>query len=343
MLVGKIPFEAEGLGELLLKHMTEAPQPLRELEPSLPQNVEQAVLRALAKEPAQRFRRVEDFVAELGGQPTIAIEAARATAPLSAPVTVARANAVGAVDTIGAAAGETFAGTQPPGPRRSSILFAVVPAIAIFAIGLGVWFRPGTRPGDKPTEESSQPRAVQPRAMLPGVGQPAPPNAAPADTPRNIVEPATATAVPPPKLAEPPALVRLSVAATPSQAEIVVDGRRRDNPYAEDLPPDGHVYAVEVRASGYVTRREKLTLDQARHVGIELAPEHGAKHHGKSQPNTGSVAATQPTEAASRPATKTDHPGSSDKGGEEKGPTIYKGTKGKLITEDPFAKDPPSK
>src|SRR5262249_3323695 len=47
MLSGKLPFIAEGLGELLLAHMTKAPPPLREIDPSIPPAVEQAVLRAL--------------------------------------------------------------------------------------------------------------------------------------------------------------------------------------------------------------------------------------------------------------------------------------------------------
>src|SRR3569623_1318945 len=54
MLPGQLPFAAEALGALLLKHLTETPAPADSLEPSVPAPVSQILARALEKEPEKR-------------------------------------------------------------------------------------------------------------------------------------------------------------------------------------------------------------------------------------------------------------------------------------------------
>jgi serine/threonine-protein kinase len=74
MLSGKVPFHADTAVGLLIKHVNEAPKPLREFAPSagISEGMERIVMKALAKDPAER----QQSVAELG-------DALRA---LSAPV-----------------------------------------------------------------------------------------------------------------------------------------------------------------------------------------------------------------------------------------------------------------
>jgi serine/threonine protein kinase len=56
MATGQVPFEAETPLAVLLKHITD-PLPLpHTLKPTLPEQVERVILRALAKEPADRFQ-----------------------------------------------------------------------------------------------------------------------------------------------------------------------------------------------------------------------------------------------------------------------------------------------
>jgi eukaryotic-like serine/threonine-protein kinase len=62
MVTGRLPFEAAGLGELLMAHVSRPPPPPRTLEPGLPLAAEEALLQALAKDPEQRFSRVEALV-----------------------------------------------------------------------------------------------------------------------------------------------------------------------------------------------------------------------------------------------------------------------------------------
>jgi serine/threonine protein kinase len=63
-LCGVRPFDGSYL-ELLYQHASVPPPPLREKDPSLPETVESVVLRALAKDPAQRYENVQFFAQEL--------------------------------------------------------------------------------------------------------------------------------------------------------------------------------------------------------------------------------------------------------------------------------------
>ena len=61
MVTGRKPFEGESLFEILSAHAAEAPQPPIEREPSVPQTLSDAILRALEKKPEDRFESAEHF------------------------------------------------------------------------------------------------------------------------------------------------------------------------------------------------------------------------------------------------------------------------------------------
>src|SRR6266849_3671177 len=63
-LCGTSPFHGT-LIEVAMQHLTMPPTPLREHLPELSPAIEEVVLRAMAKEPEQRFTRVQDFAAAL--------------------------------------------------------------------------------------------------------------------------------------------------------------------------------------------------------------------------------------------------------------------------------------
>src|SRR5947209_11564957 len=63
-LCGTSPFHGT-LIEVAMQHLTMPPTPLNEQLPELAPAIEEVVLRALAKEPEQRFTRVQDFAAAL--------------------------------------------------------------------------------------------------------------------------------------------------------------------------------------------------------------------------------------------------------------------------------------
>jgi eukaryotic-like serine/threonine-protein kinase len=68
MIAGRPPFTAEGVGELFAKHMLEEPPSLLELAPATPPHMAAAVMKALAKEPADRFQSMDEFRKALIGE-----------------------------------------------------------------------------------------------------------------------------------------------------------------------------------------------------------------------------------------------------------------------------------
>ena len=65
MLTGRVPFEADTPLEVLAKYLT-APLPLpREVNPDIPELVEQVILKAVAKAPEDRYQRVSEMVEAL--------------------------------------------------------------------------------------------------------------------------------------------------------------------------------------------------------------------------------------------------------------------------------------
>ena len=65
MLTGHAPFAGENTSVVLLKHLQEPPAPLRRFNQAIPPQLEQVVLRALAKQPQQRFQSAALFAEAL--------------------------------------------------------------------------------------------------------------------------------------------------------------------------------------------------------------------------------------------------------------------------------------
>src|SRR6267378_2351646 len=65
MLAGEPPFRGGTARATIARHLSEPPPPLRARRPDAPAAVEQALARALAKDPADRFSTVAQFVAAL--------------------------------------------------------------------------------------------------------------------------------------------------------------------------------------------------------------------------------------------------------------------------------------
>jgi serine/threonine protein kinase len=67
LLVGRPPFVSEGIGDLIVMHMTaDPPVPSTMRQGGLPPEVDQIILRCLAKNPAHRFNSASDLAVALG-------------------------------------------------------------------------------------------------------------------------------------------------------------------------------------------------------------------------------------------------------------------------------------
>jgi serine/threonine-protein kinase len=67
-LTGRLPFTGDNPGTVVLAHLSEAPPDPRMLLPALPDHVALAILRALAKDPAERYQTAGALAAALGAE-----------------------------------------------------------------------------------------------------------------------------------------------------------------------------------------------------------------------------------------------------------------------------------
>ena len=63
-LAGYYPFQGTTL-QICVQHLNDTPPPLRAINPSLSREVERVVLKALAKDPTQRYNHIQEFAYEL--------------------------------------------------------------------------------------------------------------------------------------------------------------------------------------------------------------------------------------------------------------------------------------
>ena len=129
MLTGRIPFEGESAVTIALKQVSEPPVPPSHYNPAVPAPLEDAVLRALAKDPADRFADADVFIA--------ALEDARAQieaglAPPAQPTT--SFTAVAPAPFLAAAAAESLRPADPlhddEGPKWPWVLLVSLLVVA---------------------------------------------------------------------------------------------------------------------------------------------------------------------------------------------------------------------
>ena len=66
MLAGKLPFNADSIMAIMYSHFNDPPPPIDQVRPDCPPEIVNAVMRMLAKEPADRFPTVEDAISAIG-------------------------------------------------------------------------------------------------------------------------------------------------------------------------------------------------------------------------------------------------------------------------------------
>jgi beta-lactam-binding protein with PASTA domain len=113
LLTGSVPFDGETAVAIAFKQVSAEPRTPSELQPGVPGALDAVVLRALAKDPAQRFADADEFIA--------ALQQARLTLPVGAATAVA-----GAVAGVGlgpyAAPPDAGSGVDAPFPESGALL-----------------------------------------------------------------------------------------------------------------------------------------------------------------------------------------------------------------------------
>jgi len=143
MLTGTVPFKGDSAVTVALKHVNEVPAEPAELVPGLPYALNQIVLKAMAKDPADRYQSAAEFARDL--------RAAREGGPVQA----AAFDAAGERTRVMGAAGMTAAEVtsvldQPLPPRRTKskwpVILIVLLLAIIAAVAVALWW---TMSGDK--------------------------------------------------------------------------------------------------------------------------------------------------------------------------------------------------
>jgi eukaryotic-like serine/threonine-protein kinase len=155
MLTGRVPFDGEQAVTIAIKHVSEAPTAPTTVNPKLPVELEQVVMWALNKNPADRPADADQFIAALehakaaivagkAGQRTTSMAAVAAVAPGAAvpvPATASKAGPETAAPDAQQAAAVDGGGPPPAEPetprkrRRRSIWLWVALAVALLAAG----------------------------------------------------------------------------------------------------------------------------------------------------------------------------------------------------------------
>jgi eukaryotic-like serine/threonine-protein kinase len=270
MLAGRPPFNAEGVGELFAKHMLEEPPSLLEFAPHVAPYMAAAVMRALQKEPRDRFESMEEFRKALVGEVKLAGAPARAGAARSSPMSTTQAMSGKASTTLSSASSEIDGDLAPP--HRNWKVPGIIGGVAAAAILAFV-------------------------AMPKGKQDAAPHAALPAPAP-------TIPVAPPPPVAPPaPRTVTLRFEAEPTGAHLFDKKAGKD---LGEIPvelqvPKGTASADYVfRLAGYkdVSLAAKPNADRTLHVSLEkvaappaaqaAADKHhaAAPHHGGGKKKT---------------------------------------------------------
>lgn len=65
MLTGSLPFEADNAVSVAIMQMQAKPKPLREINSEIPEGLEQITLKAMEKNPANRYSTAEEMISDL--------------------------------------------------------------------------------------------------------------------------------------------------------------------------------------------------------------------------------------------------------------------------------------
>jgi len=221
MVCGRPPFIGAGHGDLIIMHMTVPPKPPRMLEPSVPEWLEQVILRMLAKKPDERYGDMAEVTADLErlvvmpGMTPIPTRGARMATGTPPPGTTI------ALSSFDSMTPTTFA----PQPRRWWLL--ALAAAVVLASG-AIAFALAARLGD--------PDEVRPVAER-SIEAPPPVESAVPPAEKTPVE----TAPPPVETAPPPAPVEVAPAERPKAH------RARKKPVREAAPKAKADRATRVR------------------------------------------------------------------------------------------------
>jgi serine/threonine-protein kinase len=143
LLTGSVPFTGDTPVEIAMKHLSQVPRPPSKKRPDVPRGLDLAVVRALAKDPDERYQTAEEMDAELArieqGLRVSDETAEAATAVLAGSGIDSTAVRRAPVVTTGAYRRPPYAGYEEPMRRRPRWPWLLA-LLLLIAAGIGGWY-----------------------------------------------------------------------------------------------------------------------------------------------------------------------------------------------------------
>ncbi|HET9015312.1 MAG TPA: hypothetical protein VFN57_06930, partial [Thermomicrobiaceae bacterium] len=252
MLVGRAPFQAPTPAAVMRMQLSDPPPPPSTVAPWFPSPVEQVLMRALAKDPRDRYESVGDFIAALSAAVRQAREVAGGTLTREPAVHSATVLDEPNAGVAGPAAVPGAALVAGGGPRRYAVAGGA--SVLVLLLALGGYFAFGGRGnrsnaggGSTPTATATRAAAAAPptatAAAMTGMAMDSTPSATPAAT-------STASGTP-------------SAATTGSQLAILFSAGHRDNVF------DYEIFIMNVDGSN----QRQFTQSRGHSWGPRISPD----------------------------------------------------------------------
>jgi serine/threonine-protein kinase len=260
ILTGKLPFTGDSATAVLLAHVLSPPPPMSEREPELPSDLDEPVMRMLAKDPAARPETAAAAIDALelaAGRAGLTLGAdlrslPRPVAPPEEPSGIERDATVAQSGT------RTGSASDSAGPRPTRWLWVGLGPLVILAWFIGETYRdPG---GATDPVEPTPSVQVEPAAATPlEPAQPAAPNPAEPSPP--------AADAPAPLAARPPVAIR--VRGAPAGAEVWLGDQKLGSADREVLVPfSEESVQLSVTVPGRPARSLRVTPNAAAEVTL---------------------------------------------------------------------------
>ncbi len=297
-LTGRFPFDAGSFPLLVVKICSEPAPSVSLFRRDVPEALDRLISKMLEKDPDERpqscaevksalapFTNVDDVPKLV--DPSVAFDETAASLPGLADPQTAKQGGVGPdaepveeAETTASPASAIPASTPVHhsdvggGPNRSPFLSVGV-VVALLGIGgLGAF----VATGGFGREDADEPDSIAAEAPEGEAGASADPPDEPASSPSAV---------------DSTGGLLVTIAVTPADAELFLDGRRVDNPFADELPRSDEPRLIEARRAGYTTVQRELDLsgDSVDPIRIALERERRGGRRRPTMRSHGSAAA----------------------------------------------------
>lgn len=302
-LTGTPPFGGENYNEVIANILIEEPMPPGMLVPTISEPLEAVVMRALVKDPYERYASATEFAEDLhlaleypdledwrAALSSGVAQPERAGLEESAGTPTSESTSSTTLEQVPEPSSPSVAVITPPGKTGRGLAIALAAGLSVAIIGVGALIAMSVYSGgdDEQVTEATTEQAESVR-VLPAT------EVVPDETdviaePGAVVEiagnaPEVVVVAPP----ESSPTVELQIRVEPESAQLAIDGVEVEgNPWAGRFPQDGLQHRIEASSPGYEKAARFVAFDQDREVELvlERAPAKQPRTPPRSQPRS---------------------------------------------------------